>query len=144
MPTLTTNKSSSFSLLPIYCMLISLRTALICVTVNNLKNKPLTLLIRDNLTMLFKGMTKFKWIAWLLIYGQLLLLAPPFSGFPSTARAASLTLLDGVTVKSATEGQIIVRDSLNAGKTRFTSGSGTPSAGDWKGIKAVPIGRAHV
>jgi len=135
MPTLTTNKSSSFSLLPIYCMLISLRTALICVTVNNLKNKPLTLLIRDNLTMLFKGMTKFKWIAWLLIYGQLLLLAPPFSGFPSTARAASLTILDGVTVKSATEGQIIVRDSLNAGKTRFTSGSGTPSAGDWKGIK---------
>lgn len=85
--------------------------------------------------MLLKQIAKIKWIAWILIYGQILLLSAHLTGFPSNAQASSLTIGDGVTVEAGTEGEIVVLDSLNSGKGRLTSGSASPTAGDWKGIK---------
>ena len=80
-------------------------------------------------------MKKFMLAAWVLICSQMFLLLPCLNWGFSTAGAASLTISDGVTVKSGLEGQIIVRDSLNAGKARFTSGNALPAPGDWKGIR---------
>lgn len=80
-------------------------------------------------------MTKIKWIAWVLFYGQIILWSPHFTGYSPPARAASLTVLDGVTIESGQGGHIVVRDTLNAGNAKFTSSSDTPAPGDWNGIK---------
>ncbi|MEW5744160.1 MAG: Ig-like domain-containing protein [Nitrospirota bacterium] len=77
-----------------------------------------------------------KGIAWLMVMMQILfLLSPEVTGLSAPARAASLSIADGVTVKGNAGSQIVVRDTLNAGKAAMTSQKPAPAPGDWKGIK---------
>lgn len=56
-------------------------------------------------------------------------------GSASFAFGASLTIGNDVVVEGGASSRLVVRDTLNAGQSLFTSATATPAPGDWLGIQ---------
>lgn len=83
--------------------------------------------------MLKSPSNRFRFADICRTYILFLSLAVPLLICGSSA-ATTLNVSKGVVVQGAPAGKLVVRDTLNAAEASFTSGSATPSPGDWLGV----------